>query len=245
MKKIIFIAMLLLAFAACKKAGDCMSNVGKPVIREFALSDFDTLVIHNNFKIYLVQDTLNKIVINAREKFADAFVYEIKNNSLHIDHNFRCPFMKPRKKEVILHIHVKEISLIKALNASKLFSQNCLTNDSEIGLIAGTKFFEADLNINSPYFYFWNIHLNGGKLNLRGTAETLKFWNVSLFGIDALGLKTDNAYIENSSKADIFVHPEKYLECKITGTGNVYYKGNPQEIIVNDSLSKGKLIKMP
>jgi len=79
---------------------------------------------------------------------------------------------------------------------------------------------------------------------LHGNSEYLKLWNTSLFSVDALGLNTDNALIENNSKSDIYLNTRKFLKCKITGSGNVYYQGNPSTIIVEDTASSGKLIKL-
>ncbi len=243
MKKIFYFILLSLFFFSCQKTFDCISKTGEIVTYEYSVADFDTLIVNNDFDIHLIQDTVNKVFVSAYKKFADDFTYTVQNNSLIIGNDNKCKFTKPKKNDVRLDLHVKKISLARINYPSKLVSDNTLINDNEIGIIVGTKFFEADLNIDSRVFYFWNSHLGGGKMYLHGNSEFLKLNNVSLFAIDASDLYSDNDFIENASKGDIYLNAEKFLSCKITGSGNVYYKGNPAAINVEDSLSSGKLIK--
>ncbi len=244
MRKILLILLLFLSFFSCRKTIDCIGNTGKKVIYQYEISDFDTLVVNNNFEINLVQDTVNKLIVSAYKKYADALTYSISDNSLFVDDTYNCKFTKPKKNKIRITLHVKRISLIRINAPSKIISEMPLINSDEIGVIVIPKIFEADLNVNCRVFYFWNTHLNGGKMFLHGNSEYLKLWNTSLCAVDASDLNTQNAYIENNSKGDITVKPEKFLSCKILNSGNVYYIGNPETIILDDTLSSGKLIKL-
>lgn len=244
MRNFFYLILLSLMFFSCQKTIDCIGSSGKQVTYEYRLADFDTLIVNNDFEIHMIQDTVNKVFVTAYKNFADDFTYTVQNNSLIIGNDNKCKFTKPKKNDVRLDLHVKNFSLARINYPSKLVSDNTLKNDNEIGIIVGTKFFEADLNIDCRVFYFWNSHLGGGKMYLHGNSEFLKLYNVSLFAIDASDLHSDNDFIENSSKGNIYLNAEKFLNCKITGSGNVYYSGNPATIILEDSLSSGKLIKL-
>lgn len=244
MKKLFYILIIGLFVLSCQKTFDCISGVGEKVTNKYEISDFDTLIINDNFEITLIQDTINELIVTAYKKYSDAVTYKISENCLLLDNTYNCKFTKPEKSKISINLHVKELSLIRINAPSNIHSDNTLINDNEIGVIVNPKFFEANLNVNCRVFYFWNTHLNGGKMYLHGNSEYLKLWNTSLFSVDASGLNTDNAYIENNSKSDIYLNARKFLKCKITGSGNVYYQGNPSTIIVEDTASSGKLIKL-
>ncbi len=244
MKNLIYIISLIFLFVSCQKTIDCISNVGEEVVYTYSLSDFDTLIVNNEFEINLVQDTVNMMIISAYEKYAESVSYKTENRCLILDNTYRCNFTKPEKNKVKAEIHVKEISLIRLNSPSELISENTLINDDEIGVIVNPKFFEAELKVDCRVFYFWNTHLNGGKMYLHGKSEFLKLWNTSLFSVDAADLETDNVFVKTDSKGDVSITATKELNCTIEGSGNVYYVGNPEKIIVNDTLSSGKLIKL-
>ncbi|NPA45118.1 MAG: hypothetical protein GXO49_06265, partial [Chlorobi bacterium] len=156
-----------------------------------------------------------------------------------LNNDHKCYFIKPKSNDIYITIHVKKISLIKLNGSSKVTSKIPLINNYEIGLIANAKYNEADLNVNSKVFYYWNTHLNGGRIFVKGSVETLKLWNASLGSVDATNLNAENVLVDNDSKGNCKVNVSNKLECKITGTGNVYYYGTPKTIIYNDSLSIG------
>ncbi len=244
MKNILIIVFsLFLIISACRKTADCISDTGEKVSYEYNINSFDTLVINDNFNVSLIQDTVNKLIISAYEKYADATIFNIYENSLTLGNDYNCKFTKPEKSKINVKIHLKSISLIRVNAASKIISENTLINNNETGIIVNTKFFEADLKINCRVFYFWNTHLNGGKMYLQGKTNILKLWNTSLFAVDASKLTTDSAYIENTSKGDIYANVNEYLSCVIKSSGNVYYYGSPPKITVNDTISSGRLIK--
>jgi len=242
MKLYLYILLIISLLYSCQKAQDCFSGAGKEIITESSLDEFDTLFVNDNFTVYLIQDTFNHIRIEGHEKFVNSTTFELKNNSLFLRNEYKCVFTKPKSKDISVYITIDEISRIYLYASSKVISEKELLNDSEIGLIINSKYNESDLNLNCKTFYYWNTHLNGGKINLKGQVETLKLWNTSLGSVNASILTANNVFVDTDSKADCKINVNKKLDCTIRGHGNVYYSGNPEIIILNDTLSTGKLI---
>ncbi|MCF6365817.1 MAG: DUF2807 domain-containing protein [Bacteroidales bacterium] len=242
MKCFLYILLIISLLFSCRKADDCLSNAGKEIVVESSLNEFDTLFVNDIFTIYLIQDTFNQIRIEGYENFVNSTTFEVKDNSLFLQNEHKCKFSKPNKKDIFVFITINEISRIRLNEASKVISETELNNDSEIGLIINSKYNEADLNLNCKTFYYWNTHLNGGKINLKGKVENLRLWNTSLGSVDASNLSAKNVLVDTDSKADCKVVANSKLDCTIKGQGNVYYSGNPDIIILNDTVSTGKLI---
>jgi len=243
MTKIYIFIILIIFFFSCQKATDCFSSSGKEILIEQTLSNFDSLYVNDVFEIELIQDTVNKIRIKGSEAFVNSTNYKIENNTLIINNSHKCKFAKPRNNLISIYLHVKRISFIRLNASSKVFSKTQLKNYNEIGLAVTSKYNEADLNVDCRVFYYWNSHLNGGRINIKGKADILKLWNVSLGSVDASNLFVRKALVENSSKGDCKVNVSENLNCEIRGTGNVYCIGNPNKINYVDSASiGGKLI---
>ncbi len=230
-------------FLSCEKADDCFSGAGKSVSQEYNLPEFDTIFADDNFKIILVQDTFNSLSVSGYESFVKETKFEIINNSLYLSNSHKCKFSYPKKNAVLLTLRFNKIDKI-VLNASVIVnSSTALKNEKEIGLIINSKYNEVNLNLSCKTFYYWNTHLNGGKINLTGETETLKLWNASLGSVNAKNLKAFNVFIDTDSKTDCFIRPEYKLNCTIRGQGNVYCFGQPDILILDDSSSVGgKLI---
>lgn len=239
MKKSYIIILSFILLNSCQKAKDCFSNSGKEIVIEQELANFDSLYVNDVFEVKLIQDTINSISIKGHEKFVNSTIFNIEDNTLILENEHKCKFAKPKSNAIYIDIHVKEISFIRLNGSSKVFSKTELINDNEIGLVATSKYNDADLIVNSKVFYFWNNHLNGGKIKVKGKVETLKLWNTSLASVDASKLIAKNVLVDNNSKGDCKIQVSNKLDCKITGTGNVYYYGAPKTIIYNDTLSIG------
>jgi len=242
MKKTLIILVLLTMVLSCRKVKDCFSSAGEEILNEFELPEFDTLVIKDDFIVNLVQDSINYIQVSGYESFVNATEFVVEQNSLIVQNNHKCKFSKPKSNHTKLFIHINEISRIKLNSSSKFISQNELTNDDEIGLIINSKYNEVDLKLNCNTFYYWNTHLNGGKITLEGDINILKLWNTSLGSVNAQNLITSGVLIDTDSKADITVNVSEKIDCTVRGHGNVYCYGNPVIIIKNDSTSTGRLI---
>lgn len=242
MKRIYLIVIFLIIVSSCQKASDCFLGAGKEVVIEQNLSNFDSLAVSGVFDVHLIQDTVNQISIKGNKKFAESVTFNISGNTLVLKNEHKCKFSKPEKNKVVIYLKVKKISKIRLGVSSKLFSDNTLENDNEIGLVASSKYNEADLKLNCKTFYFWNIHLNGGKIKLSGQVEMLKLWNTSLNSVDAKDLRAKNVLVSNNSKADCTVRVIENLDCTIKNTGNVYYYGNDITVNFKDTLGSGKLV---
>ncbi len=242
MKLFLYISTFIVLLSSCQKTRDCFSNSGEEIILESVLEEFDSLFVNDDFIVYLIQDTVNYISISGHEAFVNSTTFKIEDNSLILRNNHKCKFSKPKSNQISVYIKVNEISRIRLNAASKIISETELSNDDEIGLIIGSKYTEVDLNLNCKTFYYWNTHLNGGKIILNGKVENLKLWNTSLGSVNASNLSAENVLIDTDSKADCHVNSNIKLDCTIRGEGNVYYTGTPSVILVNDTSSTGKLI---
>ncbi len=242
MGKGFFLILVLFFSLKCQKAKDCFSNPGKKIIVEYELNEFDTMVVNDVFFIDIVQDTVNLIKISGYEDFVNTTNFKIADNSLILDNNHRCPFAKPEKNKINIEIRVNKISRIKLNEASELKSVNTLVNDGEIGLIVNSKYNEVDLKLNVNTFYYWNTHLNGGKIFLTGIGENIKLWNTSLGCVDARNFVCQNAYVQTNSKTDCYINACNSIEVEIQNTGNVYYSGTPEIVIKYAENAKGRLI---
>jgi len=236
MKYLLYIALLLFALinSACSKSME-QQTIEKP------LGEFDSLVLNSVFDVYLVQGTENSIKLEGATKILENIDYTISNNTLTIKNNYKGNWIHPKNNKIKLTITVNQISRISANETCNIKTVNTLIGD-EIGLVLTSKLNEATLDVNCNTFYYWNNFPCGGRINLSGTTNELKLWNVALMAIDAYDLQANTVLIDNASKGDCKVFAAQSLTYSIKGEGNIYVKGNPASIIKVEESSTGELI---
>ncbi len=227
---------------ACKKGHycDCIESAGDYIIDTIQIESFDTLLVNDVFTINLVQDSVDYAVVKAYEAFYENILFEVTDNTLNIDNLHNCTWTKPKKNEVEIDFHYKDISKIIVEEPSVFNSINDMQGD-EIGIIFNCHVVEANLKLNARVFFYWNT--NGGMLNLEGKVDELKIWNTTLGSVNALNLNAQKVLVENNSVGDCLVNVQKDLKTKIKNTGNVYYTGEPEYIDAEINENSGKLLK--
>ena len=155
--------------------------------------------------------------------------------------NFKGNWIYPKKNKITVKLTVNNLSRINANETCNIRTLNTLTGN-EIGLVMTSKLNEATFAVDCNSFYFWNNFPCGGKINLSGTTNELKLWNVALMSVDAKNLVSNVVSIENSSKGDCRINCIQKLTYSIKGEGNIYLSGDPTELLKIEETSTGKLI---
>jgi hypothetical protein len=243
MKNFLFILITFFSLLSCKKGHwcDCIETAGNLTSDSISFENFDTIAIEDVFTIYLTQDSVNYAIIETGENIIENVTFNNENRTLTIDNQHQCLWTKPKKNDIILHLHYKYIEKIIVNETSQLICVNEIMSD-EIGIIFKCRIAEAKIKLNSNIFYFWN--LNGGVLELEGNVDVLKIWNFALCTVKAEMLKSKNVIIENHSLCNCYVNAQEILEGGIFNKGNIYYRGNPSVININIEEDSGSLIKI-
>lgn len=213
----------------------------EPGVINVALEEFDTLTLNSVFNVELIQGTTNSISIEGAEKIIEKVDFNIENNTLTLLNNFKGNWIYPKKNKITVKLTVNNLSRINANETCNIRTLNTLTGN-EIGLVMTSKLNEATFAVDCNSFYFWNNFPCGGKINLSGTTNELKLWNVALMSVDAKNLVSNVVSIENSSKGDCRINCIQKLTYSIKGEGNIYLSGDPTELLKIEETSTGKLI---
>jgi hypothetical protein len=213
----------------------------EPGVINVALEEFDTLTLNSVFNVELIQGTTNSISIEGAEKIIEKVDFNIENNTLTLLNNFKGNWIYPKKNKITVKLTVNNLSRINANETCNIRTLNTLTGN-EIGLVMTSKLNEATFTVDCNSFYFWNNFPCGGKINLSGSTNELKIWNVALMSVDAKNLVSNVVSIENSSKGDCRINCIQKLTYSIKGEGNIFLTGDPTELLKIEETSTGKLI---
>lgn len=189
------------------------------------LGDFSELIVEGTSKLYLKQDETNSLSIENSSKTIND-MYKLDGNKLIIK-----PGSSNIGKEEKLVLKFKNLEKITCTGQTDLIGEGILkTNEIEI-ISSGSS--DIVLNIEAT-----NIVANvsgSGDLKLIGNAKLLKA-NISGAGdLKGGSLKVEKAEINSSGAGDASIEVSQSLTGSASGAGSITYKGNPSEIIIEQS----------
>jgi len=209
----------------------------------YELQPFDEIRVNNYFHIYLKQDSVYSITMTGDKDILEGVRFSVENRILSLSHESCKLWLKPDNHEVGIYVSADRLKKIEVNETCYIETVNPIISN-EFGVIKGYRYFEARLELDCNNFYFWNGSPCGGKLTLAGKTLSLAIWNYIIMSVDAGNLIAEYAYIENHSTGDCIVRVNESLEYGIYGEGNIYLYGQPDQIILREKTSTGKLIRL-
>jgi len=239
-----FVSVLLifffgLIFSSCQK-NNCLSSGGDIIKEERVLEAFQNIETYSNFKIYLKNDTVHKIGVEAGDKLIPFIETKVENGVLTIKDLNKCDFLKGYNSKK-LYISVDTLKEITINEASDLFTVDTLkVHNLKVKFLSQLGY--CDLKVDAHVFQL-QVWYASGDYKVGGYAYSAYLNTESTSFIYAESLDNTSCRINNNSMGDCYVKAGRWMYYKIRDAGNIYYSGTPDTIIVEEHSGTGKIVK--
>lgn len=232
-----FRSLLLLVtlgiLAACEDT-NCIKGNGEVVQRTLDLQSFNEVEANGDFKVYITQGPTQHVEVKGEPNILNELKTDVANNKWSIGYNSCIR----RSKAVEVYITMPEVRSLYLNGSGLINSQNVIMATELPVTVNGSGKIDLDLTAAKVI-----TRITGsGEINLQGEAP---LHHVSISGsgkAKAYDLVADNVTVNISGSGLTEVTATDALDVSITGSGEVYYKGNPAT--VNKSVSgSGKVVK--
>lgn len=230
-REILFLIMLgILGATGCKKNGfDCFTSTGKIIQEDRYVADFDSIDIRDYVNLVLIQDTVNKVVVEAGENIIRNITTNVIDRQLNIRNNNTCNWVRSYNKPINVYVSVKNLWKIYYQSSGNINTSNTLNSDSlKIVIWGGCGSLNLEMDINTGYFL---LIMGTVDINLKGNCDICSIASSDYGFIDCRELTTGYSYIINNGSNDSYVSASQYLEATIGSIGNIYYTGNPAKVV--------------
>jgi hypothetical protein len=241
-KFLIFLSIICLVpgTSSCKKENrwDFFKRTGEMVLETRELPPFTDIVVGNNkVNIFITQDSLFDIKVQAGEHLIGLVRTEVRNGKLYIDDDNKCNFMRSYKYPINIFIHMPNLFHILHDGSGTIQSTNTITSDT-IDIITKSAG-NVDLTVNC---YKASTHLHSSAdIFLSGTChDNIIFATGNGFQYSE-DLTSGYCWIFANTSGQIFVNVSGWLDVDIESLGDVYCKGGPGTINEQHN-GPGKLI---
>jgi hypothetical protein len=220
---------VLSAFTLVKQDSDKLRNV----------SGFHAISISGPFKVFIKVGNTESLRIEADNDIIKEIKTEVKNNTLQIKQKESWKLWKDYKKDINIHVTVKNLDDISVSGSSTLKIEDPLKNDKMTLLVSGS----GNMSLSITAKEVGSTITGSGTMNLSGSASTSKIKLSGSGSFNGLNLKTNKTSVTISGSGDANVFSDEEVSATISGSGNVNYKGNAKSTNIKSSGS-GKIKKI-
>jgi hypothetical protein len=198
---------------------------GEMQSQERKVDEFHSVVTGGSEDLYVTQGSTQQLKIEAEEEVLNNLTTEVRGGVLHIGYRHSFNVHGP----VTIRVTMKEVKRLELTGSGSIKGQSRITTDEiELG-ISGSGNIDMELEANHI-----NTGISGsGHVTLSGKTSSHKVKISGSGEVRALDLAADSYSISISGSGNGKINVSSKLDVRISGSGDVLYKGSPGEVNVS------------
>ncbi|MBW4361886.1 head GIN domain-containing protein [Flavobacterium taihuense] len=234
---IIFSALFFTTIANAQWSNKKVKGNGKVVTEKRMTAGYDEINVSGFFDVLLVSGAEGTISIKGEGNLLPYIKVEVEGNVLKIytDKNINIS----TNKNIILTVPFDQISLVSLSGSGDLKSKNTIVGSKFVAKLSGSG--DMTLDVKTTDF---EANISGsGDVVLTGNSDNFTFKISGSGDVDAANLIAKKSNLTISGSGDMKVNCIESLIARVSGSGNISYKGNP-DIKDTKVSGSGEIVKM-
>ena len=198
---------------------------GKVISEKRTTASYDGIAITGFFDVELVSGKEGNITIKGEENLLPYIKVEVVDKVLKISTEKNKYISTSKGSEIVIVVPFESIDQVSLTGSGDVVTKNSIKSKSFSAKLIGSGDMNLDVESND-----FDVNLSGsGDMVLTGKTEN---FNSNLNGsgdIDAGDLKAKNAKITVSGSGDNSVFCSESLHARVSGSGDIEYKGDPKK----------------
>lgn len=231
MRLMTYILLSMSFFCSCEKLkeGKCLKSAGEIVEQNREVDNFCNIHIEGDVDLEIEWSSELEVMVEAGRNLQDAIdVYET-SNTLIIENHLTCNWL--RDLDTPLKVKIKTPCLREIINEGQgeIYSTNTI-NSTYFKIYSISTAGDVRLALDCDTTF---IHMEASNSNvyLDGFSSDHYVYFSGTGNLYSKDLITTNSYVNNFSIGRFEVHATDYLRAEIFSRGDIYYTGNPTELI--------------
>ena len=232
MKKALTIVLAILTVTLSSAQWKRVKGNGKTVTIERSVGEYDYVALAGWFDVELVDGTEGQLTLKGEENLLEYIKTEVKDGKLTIKQK-RGINLKPSNWNdgITITVPVENVDGVSLSGSGDIVGKTVLKSNRFRTSISGSGDISLEIEAASV-----DASMSGsGDMNLSGRTTDFE---VSVSGsgdIRAYDLEADFVDAQVSGSADIKVTAKEMLKARVSGSGDISYKGNPKKIDTKSS----------
>lgn len=230
MKKTMLLGLALIIGtlgAQAQWGGKKIKGNGNVKTIERNVGDYDGVALAGWFDVILVDGNEGGISLKGESNLLEYVVTEVKNGTLKI-RTKKGYQLKPSnwKDGIVITVPVEAISSVAVAGSGDMVSETTLKSDAFSASVAGSGDIDITIDANDAEAAV----AGSGDIVLSGQADSFEAKVSGSGDIKAYDLKANDVEAYVSGSADVKVYVTGTLTARVSGSGDVSYKGNPEKV---------------
>lgn len=229
MKKAIVLGIsLLVAFSASAQWGKKIRGNGNMVTEERKVGSYDEVSVSGWFDVELTSGEEGRLTIYGEENLLEYLETEVKNGRLEIKtrRGYNLQSSSWKSGGIRVSVPVEDVRAVSMSGSGDIQGKTKLVAASFEAVMSGSG--DMDLEIESEML---EVTLSGsGDMDLAGSCGKLEVRVSGSGDVNAYGLSAREVDATVSGSADIKVTATEILKARVSGSGDIYYRGNPEKV---------------
>ena len=236
MKTIITLSLITLLSISCTAQwGKKVKGNGNMTTIERSVGDYDAVELSGWFDVNLVAGNEGELTLKGEENLLEYIKTEVKDGKLTIKVkkgiNLK-PSSWKKGMGIYVTLPVEDINAVTLSGSGDIVGKTTLKANNFKTSISGSGDITLDVDANEV-----KATMSGsGDINLSGKTGDLEVRVSGSGDIKAYDLEADYVSAEVSGSADVKVTVNQTLKARVSGSGDISYRGNPKKI---DSKTSG------
>lgn len=242
-RHIVLYSWIILTYAGCKKPEDrtCFKSFGNPSSKIIEFSSLSTIDVYDDISLNLIQDSLNYLEIKDYKNTIKDIEVTFDSGELSIKNNTSCKIFRTRKKHPSINLHFSSIKKLNLYGSGNINSVTTWSQDSiDIFSEEAAATLALDVKANDVHLYLKNGAIDGA---IKGSSQSVYCYQSGYSLVQLNELITPYLHFAAATTGDVKVYSSSFLHIELWNTGNVFYYGNPTNILITEQHRTGKLIK--
>ncbi len=241
MKKIITLSLVVIFTVSCSAQwGKRVKGNGNKVTIDRSVGDYDAVALSGWFDVDLVDGKEGEITLEGESNLLEYIKTEVKDGKLVIKTE-KGVNLKPSSWNdgIRITVPIESISSLALSGSGDIVGKKTIKTNNFKTAMSGSGDITVSVEANSV-----DASMSGsGDITLSGNTDDFEATISGSGDIKAYDLDADNVDATVSGSADIKVTANKTLKARVSGSGDISYRGNPDKVDTKASgsgdISKG------
>ncbi|MDC6389977.1 DUF2807 domain-containing protein [Maribacter sp. PR1] len=241
MKKITTLAIVMAMTVSCSAQwGKRIKGNGDEVTINRTIGEYDAIAVSGWFDVNLVDGAEGKLTLTGESNLLEYIITEVNNGKLVIKTE-KGVNLKPSSwnNGIVITVPVESVDAIALSGSGDIVGKTTIRTNNLDTAMSGSGDISLDIDADTV-----SASMSGsGDIMLSGSTRDFDATISGSGDIKAFDLEADNVDATVSGSADIKVTANKMLKARVSGSGDITYKGNPEKLDTKTSgsgdISKG------
>lgn len=224
-RTVFIIASMLLASTSYAQWGKSIKGNGNIKTITRTTSDYDAIKCAGSMDFVLVSGTEGNIKIEGEENLLEYIVTEVKDKTLKVRVKKGSNIKPSKNKTIKIIIPFKDVSKIALAGSGDLWNESQINTDNLDISLAGS----GDIVLDIKTISVEGSIAGSGDIKLKGSTDNLEAKVAGSGDFHAFDLQASNTEVSVAGSGNVKVVSNISIKARVSGSGDIVYKGNPQK----------------